>query len=794
MSNTEAPPPAAKIGRPAQWNESKSRKLARLYMYTTLPIEKIIKALDDGFFKPGRNSAQKTLNKMLGHDPRYLRPEGREEMNDRIKGLAHSTSRRRSRTDTSRTSPEINSPIDRGDYQACRDKETMVENFGLHPLKTQPDELRDFKVESPSDYSPTALTAPSPGVHSLNAYSPAAYSPYQSHNPWHRSQMSPLHIDTSSGAPTPNTPSGIESHASYPDALFVPKPLAQSNTVLSSSTTATTASIRDLKERLSMASTTFAKQVSSLIRQWTIGSETNLPLQPHSGAGKGTDPDQIEVDMWRRPLPGEFFKAIDMCDQDPDNWQEIADMIYCISDFWLLPNSKLSDMARQYLEKPTPAALDERDCFGNTLLHLFGTYVVDASDCDYVFRKMIWPATTEQLCATNTGGQTFLHVLAKPWFLGLEESTAALLQLLSHVQVTCPKIFTQCDVYGQTFFHHMQSTMQPNQTGHAAMSTILQMFDKSLMPQRDAFGSKPIVDSNFAAPRRQHIPPLSPLAEEMGSPTSSIGAAWPGQDSPSERLAKHTALMKIVTGADNNPSLEDEEGRNCLHCLAEVILDSDKLQEKCASPSNSRRPPKRAYDQKGTEKSPKQGPGDKTVDNIISQITYDGPLASRLKYLRGLLSCPGIDPNHYSKDGNTVLMAFIQHLTDVDEDKHRNLAAILNTLIDVEGKGRGPILEARNRNGETPLLMAARLGRKTALKTLLERGANVHARDVNKRGILDIIDEQLGSVEARQDTTVYGRLEACRVLLTGRYKEDWAGGDEVCQKPSILDEWQVKKT
>lgn len=35
----------AKIGRPPQWTESKSRKLARLYVYTVLPVDKIIKAV-----------------------------------------------------------------------------------------------------------------------------------------------------------------------------------------------------------------------------------------------------------------------------------------------------------------------------------------------------------------------------------------------------------------------------------------------------------------------------------------------------------------------------------------------------------------------------------------------------------------------------------------------------------------------------------------------------------------------------------------------------------------------------
>lgn len=37
--------PGARIGRPPQWTESRSRKLTRLYMYTTLPVEKIIKVL-----------------------------------------------------------------------------------------------------------------------------------------------------------------------------------------------------------------------------------------------------------------------------------------------------------------------------------------------------------------------------------------------------------------------------------------------------------------------------------------------------------------------------------------------------------------------------------------------------------------------------------------------------------------------------------------------------------------------------------------------------------------------------
>jgi hypothetical protein len=42
----------SRIGRPPQWTVSRSRKLARLYLYSTLSIEKIIKVLEDDGFSP----------------------------------------------------------------------------------------------------------------------------------------------------------------------------------------------------------------------------------------------------------------------------------------------------------------------------------------------------------------------------------------------------------------------------------------------------------------------------------------------------------------------------------------------------------------------------------------------------------------------------------------------------------------------------------------------------------------------------------------------------------------------
>lgn len=40
-------------GRPKDWTEPRSRKLARLYVYTTLKVDEILELLKDDVFTPG---------------------------------------------------------------------------------------------------------------------------------------------------------------------------------------------------------------------------------------------------------------------------------------------------------------------------------------------------------------------------------------------------------------------------------------------------------------------------------------------------------------------------------------------------------------------------------------------------------------------------------------------------------------------------------------------------------------------------------------------------------------------
>lgn len=61
---TASPPAAATTGRPSKWTPSGSRKLARLYLYTTLPIKKIVELLQaDPSKAPGYASVSLTCKR-----------------------------------------------------------------------------------------------------------------------------------------------------------------------------------------------------------------------------------------------------------------------------------------------------------------------------------------------------------------------------------------------------------------------------------------------------------------------------------------------------------------------------------------------------------------------------------------------------------------------------------------------------------------------------------------------------------------------------------------------------------
>ncbi|KUI55257.1 Ankyrin-2 [Cytospora mali] len=689
----------ARIGRPPQWTESRSRKLARLYMYTTLPMEKIIKALfpnDD----VKKNSAQKTLHKMVGHDPRPLRPVTRADMNTRFK-LINKRGQRRQQSD------ETTAQQEEGVTAVKRELNTPA--FLEITRFDDADTLRSPRQDGHLDLaSPSTLASASPG-------------PLWSAFPKDDVEL-PLQT------PFPRPP--------------------RHDTVFTSSTQMSTDSIKSLRNRIRV-STVFAKQVSLLMSRLTIGSSENLGTSPcRTPSDSPTHHHPFAPGQLLHPglaVPGDFMIArsyVISCnavkhfrmphgERGCTCWCEIADEVADLPQaFYMTERGDICDAASNILHTMLDASCPDQ--FGNTLLHLFAA--LDSPQGVQSTFHLIESGRANPH-AVNKAGQTFLHTLNPSWFSGADDVKAPLYNLLNKLYLTHKDLVFVRDVYGRTFFHQLGRYIHDPQI----INYIVQRYPWSSIP-RDAFGvmvPSRVVDPSFPPPRRTGTTALSPLSEET----------------PENFVARDFGLASIVTNAYNNPAIEDEDGRNGLHCLAEMSFASSNP----SSPDPSSPNPNDLKSPVNTKGSLKRKHGKDDVDK---------PIKRRLEYLQGLLTPVSAaqppDVNHYDKKGNTVLMAFAAHLLDDQDDKSgQNIGKILDLLIQ-----NGARLDARNRLGETALLVAARYGNKHVVSILLEKGANLYARDKYGRGIMDIIDAQIS--RSSRHLSSYGRLEAVRAAVLAK--------------------------
>ncbi|PHH72912.1 hypothetical protein CDD80_4178 [Ophiocordyceps camponoti-rufipedis] len=100
--------PAPSAGRPSLWTRSAERKMTRLYVYTTLPLETIVRVVHwrDPESSPGIDSANRKLRSLLDKEPRWLHPRDESDMCRRLAELSNSPTR------TNNDSPS--SPISSG--------------------------------------------------------------------------------------------------------------------------------------------------------------------------------------------------------------------------------------------------------------------------------------------------------------------------------------------------------------------------------------------------------------------------------------------------------------------------------------------------------------------------------------------------------------------------------------------------------------------------------------------------------------------------------------------------------
>ncbi|PSS00512.1 hypothetical protein BD289DRAFT_479408 [Coniella lustricola] len=621
VSPTNAGNGGARIGRPPQWTESKSRKLARLYVYTTLPLEKIIKAVfpDDSVKK---NSAQKTMHKMFGQDPRSLRPANRAEMNSRFK-LVH----KRSQKGRNCASPSVREVGDASLQDELKlDLHTPalsdITRFGDKESSSSPQQDSLYNIGSELT-SPNTLIAPSPNF---------IFSPELTSNPF--------------------------------QAPFSPP--ARNDTVFSASTQMSTDSVRSIRDRLAVT-TIFAKQVSVLMKRLTIGGSEDQPLpSPHR------TPSDIAT-SWRGrsgpiphpglAIPGDYLVArryVHACNIQRHFAKQLQEGVctcWCTiadetsdeahNDFYVTPDEDFCDYATFCFNNALGSTPDR---FGNTPLHLFAALESQKGIDNTLY---LIEAQQANPLAVNRSGQTFLHVLSAAWFVRLNDKTGPLIRLLS--LLWAPElqhaVFIR-DVYGRTFFHQLGRF-----TDMAQFNSIACHYSNGTIP-RDAFGTvppaRPSEHVSYNLPRPTGATPLSPLVEEGGFP---------------EMVDKDASMIRIVIASYEDPKVEDDTGRNGLQCLAEIRLDNP-LSSTPTSPTP---------DQSGSNNGTKRKRGKDDPDK-------PKPVELRARYLEGLLQraqgqIPA-DVNHYDNKGRTVLMSFATHLTDDQDKSGQHIGKIIDLLLD----------------------------------------------------------------------------------------------------------------
>ncbi|KAM3550034.1 hypothetical protein MY1884_008450 [Beauveria asiatica] len=617
--------PSATTGRPAMWTRFHQCKMVCLYVYTTLPLQKIVKVVHHKTPPnrcPGHDSANKNLNTLLDKEPRWLHPRTHEDMGRRLEQLALSPSRMPSRLN--------DTPYGRASSYA-------TEPSFLHaPFKSN------------GSTSPALLGVPQ---HSM-AFRSAPTSPtssYQAFAAWPPSQPCKT--------PSASTYQPKEEHDRM---LFAP--FLRRATMTSSSTTTSTSS---LKTVLADYSPAYRSAVKGLMRRLPKFFSCSRDVSPFSEPisavmdwlDDGAGPTPYTGTPF--PLPGDFL-SIDKYMQLPQMLNQVCRSVLnsaarellqvpATSLPWVTPNGLTEKGSRILAGCIRESEFSEVDVFGNTLLHFVAARGHTADLCG-IIRQL---KDVDILQQANTAGQTFLHVMAQ----GTTETPSFMTELLRSLRQDHDVDIYAQDHYGRNFFHMLWA----NGVGQTILDDILaddifKSDDFKRWSTRDAFGE----DLRISAPRVTHD-----LAADYTLPPDSAIDPVESNASSVELQLVHF----INHDVKQNPRAENSHGRNGLHCLAAVNFGLASVPTALgmsgdtggASPRGRRR----------TSGGSKKETG-----------SSEGPMKTRLDSLRDVLNW-GVCANAYDANGNTPLMAFVAQLP---EDGNYKLGPrILEILIEAGG-------------------------------------------------------------------------------------------------------------
>lgn len=610
--------PTSPNGRPATWSVSAQRKMARLYLYTTLPVEKI-RAIINGQQPPDKtiqqSSANKRLQTLFDKEPRWLHPRDEDDMGRRVTELANSPIQVRAASEVEFTSAHEG----RDQSPLCGGSEYL--DVGSRPSSA-----------SPSD-------AYSGSIHGSDAFPES-----QASRPYFLS-------DIPEESPSQNWGCRSNSAGVHPRESPFAKFL-RATTFMTESSANTTGTFR---KHLSEYAEPYVKVVKRLVKRFTSPAAGQLSTTPEHNLHVAWNEDWISDTEARTvfnidiPLPGHLLSA-DFSTRfghipsiEPMWGDRISNSPGTFH--WMTPEGP-SPGAYMYLSMETnrhdPMVLDRHQ---HTVLHFLAAHAPFQVLYQVLCQALMSGTLKDIINVQNTAGQTFMHVIKDDELFGPE-------QVENLIRVVRALEFNMLarDCYGRSSLHVL--TM----LGKTIRFHSLHDLDPREYLQRDAFGIVPLIE-NF-----------NPVPPRFGGGMSSdvlgfsrYAIPHPALDpalSNNPAVSQESQLVQNIRVSMENRFHEDEFGHNGLHCLAMATLSVGSIAEKHGL-------------ERGTESF---GPHEnrKVVDSS-EQI-----LELRRDTLSALLDA-GQDPNHRDIFGNTPLMAFAAALPE--ENEYKLGPSILQLLI-----------------------------------------------------------------------------------------------------------------
>ncbi|KAG6028251.1 hypothetical protein E4U41_000714 [Claviceps citrina] len=424
-------------GRPSMWTKSAQRKMTRLYVYTTLPLNKIVELVHcrTPDSAPGHESAHKKLNVLLDKEPRWLHPRSDSDMGRRVNELANSPTRLRSASNATLGC----SPFTSNDSTVSPSSQTA----GMG-----------------DDDSPASLAAPPTAPGRTISFNPSDHV-------W-----------------------AEETTDAHGFSSFLRR-----TTCLSNSTNHTTGSFHRV---LSNYSEPYVQTVKRLVKRFTAPIANRASLSPSFSEASGAADPCFSGQGYPPPvhaqplhLPGDYLLS-------PDEFSNNSTQCYathdahsyqrclCFTDLdpCLLPwvdRDGLTSAGRRILTSgPTQDDASRTDAFGNTVLHLLAA----RASIEVLSHWLRIDYCRPSIEAKNTAGQTFLHVLCRRILVGNPDSVCSLLAMISEKS---PGLIHSRDCYGRSFPHLLGAEPHCREL----LDRVATFCDQDVFAARDAFGFSP---------------------------------------------------------------------------------------------------------------------------------------------------------------------------------------------------------------------------------------------------------------------------------------------------------------